>query len=244
MRIPLVAKVAHALLPYLDPSSPSHTSASGQLLPSSSSLTFKPIHAHAHAFLNSSDTSPTLLLHNASSHASAYLSSTSDGNAESFLLAGDPLTIRTRQITIRRPVVRPPRMVSWALSARQKRKRRNTGMFPWATPRPLERNMTDQRAESWEAPDFDDLSKTNGWEDVEVVAPDVTDRQTLLTLAKMTSNAYITPDSGEWWPTGDWNASVPFGWESEADGLRGHIVSWHLSKALQNEMDPIVGLGF
>jgi lipase ATG15 len=62
------------------------------------------------------------------------------------------------------------------------------------------------------------------WEDVEVDAPDVTDRQTLITLAKMTSNAYVLPDSGEWWGLEGWNNTLPFGWEADADGLRGHVV--------------------
>ena len=73
------------------------------------------------------------------------------------------------------------------------------------------------------APDYADLH--GEWDDVEVEAPDVTDRQTLLTLAKMTSNAYVLPESGEWWPVDDWNASLPFGWAGETDGLRGHVVS-------------------
>jgi lipase ATG15 len=45
-------------------------------------------------------------------------------------------------------------------------------------------------------------------------------------MAKMASNAYTTPDvDGEWWPLGDWNSTTPFGWEKDADGLRGHVVS-------------------
>ena len=61
---------------------------------------------------------------------------------------------------------------------------------------------------------------------MEVAAPDVTDRQTLIAMAKMASNAYTTPDvDGEWWPLGNWNHSTPFGWEKDADGLRGHVVS-------------------
>lgn len=44
------------------------------------------------------------------------------------------------------------------------------------------------------------------WEDVEVEVPDVTDRETLRTLAKMASNAYITPESSEWWGLDEWNS--------------------------------------
>lgn len=61
------------------------------------------------------------------------------------------------------------------------------------------------------------------WEDVEVEVPDVTDRETLRTLAKMASNAYVTPESSEWWGLDEWNSSIPFGWEKDADGLRGHV---------------------
>ena len=53
-----------------------------------------------------------------------------------------------------------------------------------------------------------------------MLGPDVKDRQTLLTLAKMTSNAYVTPDSGQWWPTAGYNVTLPFGWEPDTDGLR------------------------
>jgi lipase ATG15 len=51
-----------------------------------------------------------------------------------------------------------------------------------------------------------DTTSTRGWEDTEVEAPDVTDRETLRTLAKMTSNAYVLPESTEWWPLEDYNA--------------------------------------
>lgn len=44
------------------------------------------------------------------------------------------------------------------------------------------------------------------WEDVEVEVPDVTDRETLRTLAKMASNAYVTPESSEWWGLDEWNS--------------------------------------
>jgi lipase ATG15 len=78
------------------------------------------------------------------------------------------------------------------------------------------------------------------WEDVEVLGPDVTDRQTLITLAKMTSNAYVLPDSGEWWPLEGWNATTPFGWEADADGLRGHVVSLWLSDQSQGTDNSLV----
>jgi hypothetical protein len=42
-------------------------------------------------------------------------------------------------------------------------------------------------------------SEANLWSSALTTAPDVEDRETLLTLAKMTSNAYFRPDSSEWY---------------------------------------------
>ncbi|KAK7032316.1 putative lipase atg15 [Paramarasmius palmivorus] len=65
------------------------------------------------------------------------------------------------------------------------------------------------------------------WEEDEVPGPDVEKRETLLTLAKMTNNAYFEDlDSGgkEWYDLGpDWPNTHPFGWEPEADGFRGQV---------------------
>lgn len=71
------------------------------------------------------------------------------------------------------------------------------------------------------SPDYADID--GEWDDVEIPGPDVTDRQTLIALAKMASDAYILPGTDEWWPVNGWNDTVPFGWEADADGLRGHI---------------------
>ncbi|PGH07101.1 hypothetical protein AJ79_06379 [Helicocarpus griseus UAMH5409] len=56
-----------------------------------------------------------------------------------------------------------------------------------------------------------------------VDAPDVTDKETVLSLARMTANAYIMmPGTEEWADVhGRFNHSQRFGWEN--DGLRGHI---------------------
>ncbi|KAG6810704.1 hypothetical protein H0H92_010667 [Tricholoma furcatifolium] len=63
-----------------------------------------------------------------------------------------------------------------------------------------------------------------GWKDEDVVGPDVTMRETLLQLAKMTYNSYITSDQSDWYALGpEWNTSSPFGWEPDADGFRGHV---------------------
>lgn len=40
------------------------------------------------------------------------------------------------------------------------------------------------------------------WDEGEVVGPNVESRETLLLLAKMTSNAYIQPEDKEWYPLG------------------------------------------
>ncbi|KAI6107340.1 Alpha/Beta hydrolase protein [Pisolithus croceorrhizus] len=61
------------------------------------------------------------------------------------------------------------------------------------------------------------------WEGIEVVGPNVTDRETLLALAKMTNNAYLAGRDSGWYDVTGFNNSIPVGWEPSADGLRGHI---------------------
>lgn len=62
------------------------------------------------------------------------------------------------------------------------------------------------------------------WDKEEIPAPDVERRQTLLLLAKMTNNAYVEPDSVEWYKLdGNWTVAYPFGWEPDADGFKGHV---------------------
>ncbi|KAL4065137.1 hypothetical protein J3A83DRAFT_4099812, partial [Scleroderma citrinum] len=48
---------------------------------------------------------------------------------------------------------------------------------------------------------------------------------TLLTLAKMTNNAYFAGCDTGWYDVEGFNSvsSIPVGWEPTADGLRGHI---------------------
>ncbi|KZS95093.1 alpha/beta-hydrolase [Sistotremastrum niveocremeum HHB9708] len=62
------------------------------------------------------------------------------------------------------------------------------------------------------------------WIEEDVDGPDVTDRGTVLELAKMTNNAYVEDDKNkEWYNIGDgWN-HTRFGWEPDADGFRGHV---------------------
>jgi len=225
MHIPLLTSIASRLIPLLSP----HTSTLSE--DATGIITFDPIHALAHT-IHPSSNSPVLLLHNATTEQSLFsipdTTSFSALEAEEYLLdypaahiAAQPLSIRTKQITIRRPRHRPPTILSWAYSARRSRQHRGLDALPFAN----DGNSTER---TWIAPDYND---DNGqWEDVEVRAPDVTDRQTLITLAKMTSNAYVTPDSGEWWPTSGWNSSIEFGWEPDADGLRGHVVGEHIEE--------------
>jgi len=64
---------------------------------------------------------------------------------------------------------------------------------------------------------------SSAWTVDKVVGPDVTDKSTVLTFAKMASNAYVQEHSGGEWQDvkGGFNYTDDFGWE--ADGLRGHI---------------------
>lgn len=61
------------------------------------------------------------------------------------------------------------------------------------------------------------------WTLENIAGPNVTDRETVLSFARMASNAYILePNTGEWEDVGGgFNYTEDFGWES--DGLRGHI---------------------
>ena len=63
----------------------------------------------------------------------------------------------------------------------------------------------------------------NAWAIEEVSAPNVTDKETILSFAKMALDAYyLDPFDAEWEDVkGGFNYSQSFGWE--ADGLRGHI---------------------
>ena len=63
----------------------------------------------------------------------------------------------------------------------------------------------------------------SAWTLDEILGPNVTDRETVLTMARMAGNAYtMEPGTGEWQNVnGGFNESQAFGWEG--DGLRGHI---------------------
>ena len=66
-------------------------------------------------------------------------------------------------------------------------------------------------------------SPTIAWEPREILVPDVTDLETVLTLAQIANNAYTEiPDTFDWIPVnGGWNLSSGFGWER--NGIRGHV---------------------
>jgi lipase ATG15 len=61
------------------------------------------------------------------------------------------------------------------------------------------------------------------WSVDEIPGPNITDKETVLSFARMASNAYILePNTGDWVDVGGgFNYTEDFGWES--DGLRGHI---------------------
>lgn len=61
------------------------------------------------------------------------------------------------------------------------------------------------------------------WTVDDIPGPNITDRDTVVSLAYMAANAYVElPTDAEWLEVGDpFNRSADFGWES--DGLRGHV---------------------
>lgn len=91
-------------------------------------------------------------------------------------------------------------------------------------------------------------STSIAWDEVEIQGPNATNRQTLLTLAKMTSNAYFNPSHKDWYDLGpDWNSTFSYGWEPDSDGFRGHIfVSTDASTvvvSIKGTSVPILGGG-
>lgn len=61
------------------------------------------------------------------------------------------------------------------------------------------------------------------WSDDLAVVPNVTDKDTIVTLAYMAANAYVDiPYQGDWTNvTSPWNDTMHLGWDS--DGVRGHV---------------------
>ncbi|KAF9112150.1 putative lipase atg15 [Mortierella sp. AM989] len=60
------------------------------------------------------------------------------------------------------------------------------------------------------------------WIREEVIAPDVTDKETIVQLSKMNYNSYTEVASPGWYDLeGNWGVNSTFGWED--DGVRGHV---------------------
>lgn len=69
------------------------------------------------------------------------------------------------------------------------------------------------------------------WDEIEVEGPDIHDRETLLTLAKMTNNAYTEPENSDWYDLGP-------GWVNEVrTSSHSYIYTFQLY------VDPPVWLG-
>ncbi|KAI1906835.1 putative lipase atg15 [Ophidiomyces ophidiicola] len=90
--------------------------------------------------------------------------------------------------------------------------------------------LTDRRVEVMEArllaarkPEMARILSPPVWSIDELPGPNISDKETVLNLAKMTANAYIMEPGTERWKdvSGPFNQSLGFGWEKE--GLRGHI---------------------
>ncbi|XDG01279.1 hypothetical protein ABKA04_000894 [Annulohypoxylon sp. FPYF3050] len=66
-------------------------------------------------------------------------------------------------------------------------------------------------------------SEPSAWTVDEVLGPDVSQKETVLTMALIASDAYVeNPTQPDWDEVGEpFNRSADFGWES--DGLRGHV---------------------
>ncbi|KAI1496733.1 Alpha/Beta hydrolase protein [Biscogniauxia marginata] len=66
-------------------------------------------------------------------------------------------------------------------------------------------------------------TSASAWTIDDVPGPNVTDKETVLTMALIASNAYVEgPDQADWEEVGvPFNKSADFGWET--DGLRGHV---------------------
>lgn len=67
----------------------------------------------------------------------------------------------------------------------------------------------------------DDLMRLEAWDDVHVMAPDVSNRHLLKVLARMTCLAYYKDVPNTVTDAPEWRWSSKFGWDEE--GLRGHI---------------------
>jgi putative lipase involved disintegration of autophagic bodies len=60
--------------------------------------------------------------------------------------------------------------------------------------------------------------------------PDVTDKQTVLSFATMTSNSYYEDNDKKWTDIPHWNVTSKFGWENT--GIRGYLYEDDMSENL------------
>lgn len=106
-----------------------------------------------------------------------------------------PLPAVSREVEIERLTVRTPSVVEYGLASH--------------------RAQLGESVAAW--------SDSQAWTVDTLAGPDPTDKSTVLTLAKVASDAYVPdPSNGEWWDVGGgFNRSLDFGWKSQ--GLRGHI---------------------
>lgn len=63
----------------------------------------------------------------------------------------------------------------------------------------------------------------SAWVQEEITQPNITDKESVIALAKMAADAYVeVPRTDDWLEAGaPWNVTGDFGWED--DGLRGHV---------------------
>ncbi|CAB16887.1 autophagy associated lysophospholipase Atg15 [Schizosaccharomyces pombe] len=87
--------------------------------------------------------------------------------------------------------------------------------------------LTDYRYKSMKGIYSEANSPADLWEQEAIVIPDITDKETIYSLGKMSYNAYQKiPFDGDWLDLGpDWNITPPEGFGWEEDGLRGHVFS-------------------
>ncbi|KAJ9109131.1 hypothetical protein QFC21_000459 [Naganishia friedmannii] len=190
---PIIAR----LLPIFADSSTTSTTPTSSIVVTTDVKTFRPIKAHA-----THPISQALLWHDASQRHTLQ-------DMRSFNLDSDiDIESITGNNDLQQAIDPPPLVL---------RTRRITITRPRHAPSAhLLRNLTFHHRSTL-------LLASREWEETEVEAPDVTDRETLRSLAMMSSNAYIEPDTPEWYPLDNWNATTPFGWDKDSDGLKGHI---------------------
>lgn len=124
--------------------------------------------------------------------------------------------------------IRPGETV-WIEEEGGSRKRAHGSLYARSRPTTIQR-LSDRRATAIES--LVDTARLTGvastppisaWTLDEILGPNVTDKETVLSLARMSGNSYTKePGTGEWQDVnGGFNHSQSFGWEG--DGLRGHI---------------------